>query len=354
MCRRICNLKADCQLAMIHLSDITTESPTPKYLQVVHAVTDAIRRGKLKKGQKILSINELSEEYLISRVTVEKAYNILRDQGTIIPIKGKGFYINNVNIDVPLRVLLLFNKISNYKRQIYHAFVERLGPNATVDLKIHHFNVQILKDQIEHHLNDYNYIVVMPFFYEEMEEAVQALRSLPPDRLIILDRKIPNVHLKCGAVYQDFENDIIDALGEGIDLLQKYERLFLVHTSMVPNVPEIICGFRKFCMQNNFKGRVIEEITLKTPVNKGDAFVVIEETDLANLIKVCLSQGLKIGQDVGIVSYNETPLKEVLLEGITVISTDHAQMGTTAAELILNNSRENIKNPFVMIRRKSL
>jgi DNA-binding transcriptional regulator YhcF (GntR family) len=28
----------------------------PKYLQVANAVTDAIRRGELKKGQKILSI----------------------------------------------------------------------------------------------------------------------------------------------------------------------------------------------------------------------------------------------------------------------------------------------------------
>lgn len=341
-------------LAMTTLLDIGIESRTPKYLQVVNAVTDAIRRGKLKKGQKISSINELSEEYLISRVTVEKAYSILREQGTIIPIKGKGYYIHNVDIDVPLKVLLLFNKISNYKKQIYHAFIEKLGPDAVVDLKIHYFNVKILKDLIEHHLNDYNYIVIMPFFYEQTEEAVKVLRSIPSDRLIILDRKIPGVDLKCAAVYQDFENDIINALEQGLDLMQQYHNFYLVHTSLVPNVPEIITGFRKFCMQNSFKGKVIEEITLKTPVQKGDAFIVIEETDLANLIKICLSQGLKIGKDVGIVSYNETPLKEVLLDGITVISTDHAQMGATAAELILNNSKDNIKNPFVLIKRKSL
>ncbi len=63
---------------------------------------------------------------------------------------------------------------------------------------------------------------------------------------------------------------------------------------------------------------------------------------------------LKIGKDVGIISYNETPLKEILLDGITVITTDHGFMGETAARLILNDSVEKIKNPFSFIRRKSL
>jgi hypothetical protein len=36
------------------------------------------------------------------------------------------------------------------------------------------------------------------------------------------------------------------------------------------------------------------------------------------------------------------------------MTTDHAKMGETAARLILDNSKEKIKNPFVLIRRKSL
>ncbi|MBA2330741.1 MAG: GntR family transcriptional regulator [Flavisolibacter sp.] len=336
------------------LLDIGVESKTPKYLQIVNAVTDAIRRGKLKKGQKILSINELSEEYFVSRVTVEKAYTILREKGTIVPIKGKGYYINNVDIDVPIKVLLIFNKISNYKKQIYNAFIEKLGKNAIVDLKIHHFNVQILKSLVENHLSDYNFIVIMPYFYENPDEAMQIIKSIPPDQLIILDKKIPFLNLKCGAVYQDFENDIIDALDEGLDLLKKYSNLRLVHSTMIPYPPEIVKGFKKFCMQNSFKSEVLSEIKTDTTVSKGDVFIVIEELDLANLIKICLLKKLKIGKDVGIISYNETPLKEVLLDGITVISTDHVKMGETAAELILTNSKENIKNPFVLIKRKSL
>jgi len=73
-----------------------------------------------------------------------------------------------------------------------------------------------------------------------------------------------------------------------------------------------------------------------------------------NLIKICRSKKLMVGKDVGIISYNETPLKEILLNGITVLSTDHAKMGESAARLILENRKEKIKNPFSLLIRKSL
>ena len=82
--------------------------------------------------------------------------------------------------------------------------------------------------------------------------------------------------------------------------------------------------------------------------------MVIEETDLVNLIKSCQTKKLTIGKDIGIISYNETLLKEILLDGITVISTDHQLMGETAAKLILENRKEKVKNPFTFIKRKSL
>lgn len=339
---------------MTPLLSIDTEAKTPKYLQIVDSITDAIRRGKLKRGQRLHSINELSDEFFLSRDTVERAYTLLRNQGVIQSVKGKGYYIRNTDIDVPIKVLLLFNKISNYKKQIYNAFIETLGPNAIVDLKIHHFNIAILKSLVENHLSDYNYFVIMPHFYDDFDEAIRIIRTIPPDQLIILDKKIPYYDLKCGAVYQDFENDIVDALEQGLDLLQKYNRLILVHSNLVPYPPEIVRGFRNFCLQNRFPYSIISEVGASTAVQRGEAYIVIEETDLANLIKSCRAKNLAIGKDVGLISYNETPLKEILLDGITVLSTDHVKMGETAARLILENGTEKIKNPFALIRRKSL
>ena len=103
-----------------------------------------------------------------------------------------------------------------------------------------------------------------------------------------------------------------------------------------------------------FKGEVLEEINETTDVHSKQAYIVIEESDLSNLIKKSRNNNLQIGKDVGIISYNDSPLKEILLDGITVVTTDHNKMGETAARLILENSKEKIKNPFVLIRRGSL
>jgi DNA-binding LacI/PurR family transcriptional regulator len=107
-------------------------------------------------------------------------------------------------------------------------------------------------------------------------------------------------------------------------------------------------------MEFNIMYEIIPEINPDMEVKPKEAFIVIEETDLVNLIKICRSKKLTVGREVGIISYNETPLKEILLDGITVLSTDHAKMGETAARLILENKKEKIKNPFSLLIRKSL
>jgi len=67
-----------------------------------------------------------------------------------------------------------------------------------------------------------------------------------------------------------------------------------------------------------------------------------------------LSLGLKIGQQVGIISYNETPLKKIILDGITTISTDFQRMGELTATLIRDRLQQEIEVPFQLILRPSL
>jgi DNA-binding transcriptional regulator YhcF (GntR family) len=339
---------------MSRLLNINTEKRIPIYLQIVDSITDAIRRGNYKKGDRIFSINEMSNEYFLARDTVQKAYNILQTKGVITPVKGKGYYVNDIHPQVSIKVLLLFSKISNYKRQIYNAFVKTLGENAIVDIKIHHFSSRIFRDLVANNLSDYDYFVVMPHFYDDPEDALKVIRSIPADQLIILDKNIQQGDIKSAAVFQDFQNDIVEALEQGIDLLVKYHKLYLVYPKIVSYSPEIILGFKKFCMQNNFRYEVLTDINENTPVEKKEAYIVIEENDLCNLIKTAKEKKYIIGEELGIISYNDSPLKEILLDGITIISTDHQKMGETAARLILENSSEKIKNPFVLIRRSSL
>ena len=169
---------------------------------------------------------------------------------------------------------------------------------------------------------------------------------------------MPGREIDGAAVYQDFEEDIYEALSEGITKLQKYQKLLLVYPTrlLYPYPREILRGFRKFCLAHAFDYEVLDEIyddmelQRDTPIR--DTYIVIEETDLVNLVKQIRDQGLVMGEDIGIVSYNDTPLKELL--GITVISTDFRVMGETAAYMILKNKHERVKNAFSFIDRNSV
>ncbi len=67
-----------------------------------------------------------------------------------------------------------------------------------------------------------------------------------------------------------------------------------------------------------------------------------------------IQNDFKIGEDVGVISYNETAIKKIILSGITTISTDFKMIGAKAAELILNKSVEKVEANFCLTLRNSL
>ena len=92
----------------------------------------------------------------------------------------------------------------------------------------------------------------------------------------------------------------------------------------------------------------------KEPINSGEVYINVMEADLVILIERLISMKYKIGKHIGVISYNETPLKKIILNGITTISTDFHQMGVKAAELILSSSKEHVEIPFKLTLRASL
>jgi len=65
-------------------------------------------------------------------------------------------------------------------------------------------------------------------------------------------------------------------------------------------------------------------------------------------------QDLELAKDIGIISYNDTLLKEIVEGGITTISTNFNLMGERLAHMILNQEFAQIENPNRLIIRHSL
>jgi DNA-binding transcriptional regulator YhcF (GntR family) len=328
------------------------QDKTPKYKQIVQSVIMDIERGILRNGDQLPSISELSVEHYLARDTVEKAYRELRERGFITSVQGKGYYVQT-NDTAKLKILLVFNKLSSYKKIIYYAFLEALGDQATVDLQIHHYNVNLFQEIIEKSLGKYNYYVVMPHFTLDTPKATyqSILNTIPSQELVLLDRDVPELKHDCLRVFQDFDKDIFNALENAKDLLDKYSRLVLILPSDANHPEELPWGFRSFCLIHNKTFAVVEN-AMHEVLETGTAYVVIRETDLVELVKKIRQTSYLLGREVGIISFNETPLKELL--NMTVITTDFEAMGKTAATLLLEKHRGKVRNPFYTIRRGSL
>ncbi len=340
---------------------IDENSRIPKYKQIVDSVINNISNGNLKIDEKIPSINSFSEEFLLSRDTVEKAYQILKERKIITSIRGKGYYITRTKLIAKVNILFLINKLSAYKMRIYNSFINTIGGNSHTDLHIYHCDNTLFVNLIEKNINAYDYYVIMPHFKTDdlkhisyTDEAIKAINMIPKNKLVLMDNNNLEINGDFIEIYQDFENDIYNALKEGLTKISRYGKMILVYpeNAVYPYPRRILHGFRKFCVEHKIDFEIIDEIYDDIILKKGDLFITIEETDLVNLVNQIRDKEFILGVEIGVISYNDTPLKELL--GITVISTDFKAMGETASRMILNKKKGKIKNPFNFIDRNSI
>jgi len=348
-------------MKMLKFINIVEDSRIPKYKQIVDSIIHNISIGNLKMDQKIPSINVFSEEYYLSRDTVERAYNILKERNIIASIRGKGYYISTTKLVSKVNVLFLVNKLSSYKMLTYNSFIDSIGPNSQTDLQIYHCDETLFLSILEKNKSNYDYFVIMPHFKNEdlkhisyTDAVIKAVNEIPANKLIILDNSKLVSNGQSSQVFQDFENDIYDALKEGLGKIKKYKKVVLVYPdrSVYPYPRRILHGFRKFCVEHSIDFEIIEEVYNDMVIKNGDLFITVGENDLVNLVKQIRDEEMILGKDVGVISYNDTPLKELL--GITVMSTDFKFMGQQVANIILNGERAEIKVPFDFIDRNSL
>ena len=346
---------------LIKFINIDEESRVPKYQQIIDSIIHNISKENLTMGQKIPSINRFSEEFYLSRDTVEKAYSILKERNIINAIRGKGYYINRTKLISKTNILFLVNKLSSYKLRTYNSFINSIGPNSHTDLMIYHCDESLFNNLLNKHKSSYDYYVIMPHFKTEdlkhtsfTDNAIKILKKLPQEKLVILDNIKAVMKGNHTEVYQDFENDIYNALKEGISKIKKYEKIILFYPekAVYPYPRRILHGFRKFCVEFKLDFEILDEVIDDMIIKRGDLFITIEESDLVNLVKRAKEDEFILGKDIGIISYNDTALKDLL--GITVISTDFKIMGETTADMILNHKKGSIKVPFNLIERDSL
>jgi DNA-binding transcriptional regulator YhcF (GntR family) len=328
--------------------NVQNNQGVPKYKQIIFSIEKAIEDEKLKKDERLPSINKVCLEFSLSRDTVLQAYEELKKRGIIYAILGKGYYVKSTEVRIKQRIFLLFEELNIFKEDLYNSFMENIGKGVQVDIFFHHFNLHVFQKLINDSNGNYTKYIIMP---ANLVGAAAIIKTLPVNEVYILDQT--NTELKYfPAVYQNHKKDISENLYKGKSRLNKYKNLILIF----PGFREPLGmkeGFEGFCKDNTFDYEVITEFKNRE-IQKGEVYIIPNDRDLVQVIEKAKLQDLKLGSDFGIISYNETPLKKVVENGITTISTDFRAMGKILAQMILGGNKEQIENKCALIIRNSL
>ncbi len=320
-------------------------SSQTKLQQLIHAVTEAIHIGKLKDGDFLPSVNQLNRESGISRDTIFKAYSILKQRSIISSTPTKGYFVSSE----AYKVFILLDDFSAFKEQLYKSIRSSLPDNYSVDLLFHHYNHEIFNQLVLNSIGRYSMYVVMNIDNKKVEDV---LRKIDPKKLLILDMGFDSTgQISC--LTQNFNEAVYQCLNSGAELIRKYNEFILIFPQNTPHPSETISAFDMFCADNGMKHNILENIDDRE-VQPGQVYFVIKDSDLVKIVKDCKKNNYQIGKDVGIISYNDTPMKEIVGSGITVISTDFVRMGKDCANFILNKEFVNEVIPTQVIIRNSL
>ncbi|MGE4568003.1 MAG: GntR family transcriptional regulator [Bacteroidales bacterium] len=325
--------------------EINNKSNSLKYIQLVDSIANAINESTLLEGDMLPSVNDLVRSAAVSRDTVFKAYSELKNRGLIESVPNRGYFVaRNRN-----RVLLFLDTYKAYKEVLYEGFRSNLPENISVDLHFHHYNIEVLEHIVNESLGKYSHYVVMNFDHPEMERIIN---KIPAEKLLIIDWTI-HASRNHSFVCQNFGSALYKILEQYTLRIKQYKRfVYLYPEKMTYHPRESIDNFLKFLRKGSVQGELVFD-PKRVVIQPGDLYLLVSDRTLAMLLDQASDRGLETGRDFGIISYNDTPMKRYVKEGITVISTDFIEMGKRAAEFVLNPGPMQYTVPTRLIDRHS-
>lgn len=321
------------------------------YNQLAAYIADNIADGTLGEGGRLLSVNEACRAYGVSRDTVLSAYRALQRRRMVTSVAGKGFFVARRSASDTVRLFMLFDAMNQYKETLYRSLIDNLGGGYDISIAFHYYNAELFDTLVTDARGKYDYYVLMPHFNSDVTAV---LDKIPADRLLLLDAFPEGYSRNCAAVYQRFYTDAYEGLKALRGKLCRYEALHIVYNGRFQYLPDdYAAGAYRFAGEFRYPVYVERDFDMDN-ILAGHCYMAVSERDLAAMIKGITAKGLAVGRDIGLLSLDDTPLKEVLIGGITTLTTDFELMGRTAAELIRTGERRRIANPWRLHLRGSL
>lgn len=318
-----------------------------KHDRLVHGIINSIDEKVLMTDDLLPSLNEMIRELRFSRDTVVKGYQELINRGLIGSTRGRGYYVTNGNTEQTLQVALLMYNMDIFEEQFYRSFRAGLGPNVHLNVYFHHGNIEVFETILTQVKGKYGMYVIAPIPHPRTK---QLLEVIPRHRLLMVDRYEP-IGGEFNHITQEFAQSSYRIFMELAPVIRKFDEMIFYHSDDSLDPKEIVGAFKKFLKDARIKGRVLPEFKPGT-LEKGKVYFTLDNFALFEMLKECKAKKLKPGRDLGVLSHNDEPAKELI--GITTYSADFSLMGKKAGEFVMRREAVRDTMPMVLWRRTTL
>lgn len=320
-----------------------------KHEQLVLGIIEAIDSGHLNVGDQMPSINVMVEKVGFARKTIVKAYEELKDRGLIESKKTKGYFVISNKTKVFLKIALLMYSFQRFQQEFYNALRREIGDRVQIDVFFHHNNQEVFETVFANIQGKYGMYVVVPI---ETKLIKKLLLGISPERLLIVDRFL-DLGSDYSYVTQEFEHSTYNTLVQLLPKVKKYKKVMLFFRKDLDYPEGVLESFERFLVDFEVKGEVLQNYSDEV-LKKDYLYLTISDSDLWSLLKDCRDNNFRIGKDVGVVSFNDHVVKEIVSGGITTISTDFKKMASLTAKNLKKLSYTQAIVPTKLIDRNSL
>lgn len=326
-----------------------------KYYILMEDIKKEIRNGIIKPGDKLLSENQLSKKYDVSRHTVRKALSILVNDGYISVEHGRGSFCSNTKMTrgVSKNIAVVTTYISNYifprliqgidnvlTEQGYSIILKNTKNNRALELKC-------LEDILEKNIDG---MIIEPSESNIYSKHMDIFEKFDEYNIpyVFIHSTYPGLKHKPSIVIDDelgmyLVTKYLIELGHkhpvGIFKIDDGQGLSR-HAGFVKALNEsgILYDPEKMIWYHTVDKMIKPQAEIKEIIAKGIKFdsVVCYNDEIAYLIIRTLQElGMCVPEDISVTGFDHSHLASGNTVGITTLEHPKEQLGVMAAKLLL-------------------
>ena len=331
------------------INDLAEINTLSKHEQLVIGVIQALDEKVLNIGDKLPSINQMVAELGFARKTIVKAYEELKDRGLVESKKIIGYFIISNETKVVCKVALIMFSFQRFQEDFYTSFRKGLGKKYQIDVFFHHNNETIFTSVFHNIQGKYGMYVIAPMADPKLRPI---LELIPVSKLLIIDRFM-KLSTKHSYIAQEFDESTYVKLVELLPKIEKYRKFNLFFRDDADYPVGILKAFNRFCKDFEIQGTILKKYKSGS-IEKGSLYFSVNDTDLWDVLRDVRNSDYKVGKEIGILSFDDYVVKEIIFGGITTISIDFKEMAKKASNHIKFKSHTKEIMPSYLIKRNSL